>query len=399
MLRLAAILILVSAPAAFLWPGRPAAGLSLDDVREAVDRAKTVCHTLQQVIIDGGKPLAEPRKSRILIRAPSLIRTEMEEGFGIVDTEAWRSIHVNPAEKTVTLVENLKEARGEVPGDLGVYFHDMVRGLADREAEPLGTRRIDGREAVGFRVEGPLPPHENPPPFPTTSDVWVDRETQLPLEVIMTTTLGEAVVIVTMTDFEFDRDLDPSLFSFEPPEGFEVRRIGVPELKPAPPKEEAAALTLTGSSLGPVRLGATKQECLDAFGEPDRVDDFGRGEVLEYDSRGFSLTIDREGGLRMITCFSGHGMGFAVRPFEGRTAEGIALGADREAIEAVYGEPADVHVTRLRDVFGDATPKPDEPTGQVSLTYPDRGLTFTLHDDELYNIIAQPMGGDPPRGD
>ena len=319
----------------------------------------------------------------MLIRAPSLMRIELEDGYSIVDADARRSIAVNTAEKRAILVENQRIGLDWLPA--GFSFYDMIRGLADREAERLDPRTIDGRAVPGFQIVGPLVPGV---PGPQTTRVWVDPETRLPVRVETAMKAGDDELTSVMSDFAFDRELDPALFSFEPPEGFEVRRIGVPELKPEPPEEEAAALVLTGNSLGPVRFGDSKESCLEAFGEPDQVEDFGRGVMLEYYSHGFSLTVGHETGLRMISCYSDLGMAFTVRTFAGHTAEGIALGAGREAIEAAYGEPAHVHVARLRDALGDDAPNPDEPTGQVSLSYPDRGLTFTLFDGELYDIIA-----------
>lgn len=401
MLRIAAALILLAAPALLLWPGRPAAAISLDDVRQAVDATRTVTLTTEQ---DSPAPGGPPMRTRVLIQAPSLMRVEMENSYTVIDMAARRTIAVNLADKRVMIVENQRAGLADLPPDFS--FYGLIRGLADREARPLDSRTIDGREAIGFQIDEPLLPasSQGPPrPQPTTTRVWVDPATRLPVrvesvmkvEAVTKSDPGERTEV--MTDFVFDQELDPALFSFDIPEGFEVDRLGVAELKPAPTEAEAADLVLMGTGLGPVSFGDSKEACLDAFGEPDRVETFVGGELLQYFSRGFNLTVGDERGLRMIHCYSDRDMAFAVYPFPGRTAEGIALGASRDHIEAAYGEPSHVRVSLLRDALGDDAPNADVPTGQVSLTYNEQGLTFTLQDGTLYDIMAQPLRPAEPR--
>lgn len=393
--RLAAVIIALAAPVAWLWPVRPVAGFDLDDVQEAVSGTRTVSMTVQQPgsLADG------PGVYRMLVKAPSLIRFEMGTSYSIVDAEARRSIAVDHDEKTVMVIENQRAGLAQLPA--GFSFYDLIRDLADRPSERIGTRTIDGVEAIGFRIDEPLLPDA---PIPTYATVWVDPETRLPVRVETTGKPADGPEFTqVMTDFAFDRELDPGLFSFDVPEGYLVQRIGVPALGPPPGEAERAAFVLeAGEGLGPVRFGDDRARCIEAFGEPDRVVILGeRGEQLEYYSRGLSLTVGHDRGLIMIHCFTDHGFAFEVRDFPGRTAEGIAMGADRAVIEAAYGEPAHVHVSTIGESLGEDTPDPDRPTGQVSLRYPGRGLTFTLWEDQLYDIMALPIrpgDGEGPDG-
>ena len=285
------------------------------------------------------------------------------------------------------IIESQQLGPAQLPANFSVY--DLIRHISERVSERIGTRTIDGVEAVGFRIVGPLIPEV---PVSTAATVWVDPAIMLPVRIEAVHRADDdhdATVADVMTDFVFDGELDPALFSFEVPEGYEVRRIGVAELKPAPPEDEGEGPVLTAHvGLGPVRFGDSKDEILTAFGAPDREQNAGRSTILEYYSRGFSLTVGDEVGLVMIHCYTQHGFAFTVRDFAGRTAEGIAMGAGRAAIEAAYGEPASVSAPTVGDVLGDDARDPDEPTGQVNLSYPGRGLSFALWEERLYSIMA-----------
>jgi outer membrane lipoprotein-sorting protein len=92
---------------------------------------------------------------------------------------------------------------------------DLLRMLAemrDGETDDLGVREIDGRMAQGFHgLRG-------------RSDftVWADPETGLPVRVkIRQDDLARTLV---MSDFEWDAEMDESLFSTTAPEGYTVHR-------------------------------------------------------------------------------------------------------------------------------------------------------------------------------
>jgi len=92
---------------------------------------------------------------------------------------------------------------------------DLLRMLAemrDGETDDLGVQEIDGRMARGFHgVRG-------------RSDftVWADPETGLPVRVkIRQDGLARTLV---MSDFEWDAEMDESLFSTTAPEGYTVHR-------------------------------------------------------------------------------------------------------------------------------------------------------------------------------
>jgi hypothetical protein len=92
--------------------------------------------------------------------------------------------------------------------------------------------------------------------------------------------------------------------------------------------------------VGPVRFGMSKNQVIECFGEPDKME--AGGMMIQYvKSKGISLMLDPTRGVRAIDCWSTDypqplpGM----TTFAGKTKEGIAMGAGREQIVAAYGEP------------------------------------------------------------
>jgi outer membrane lipoprotein-sorting protein len=106
-----------------------------------------------------------------------------------IDFEASNYRH-DPAQNPFTVVENL-------------------RTLPDEADEVLGEKEIDGRVLQGFRVtQGDM-----------IDTVWIDPQTEqlVRVEIEYTNSPGMNTI---MTDFQFNVELDDSLFSLTPTEGY-----------------------------------------------------------------------------------------------------------------------------------------------------------------------------------
>jgi len=92
-----------------------------------------------------------------------------------------------------------------------------------------------------------------------------------------------------------------------------------------------------GVGVGPVRLGMSKEELIENFGEPDKFTANGQG--LDYkSSRGLLFGVNPTAGINLIKCYSKeYPTSSHVTTF--RTTKGVAMGASRNQITAVYGEP------------------------------------------------------------
>ena len=122
--------------------------------------------------------------------------------------------------RILTLTEDKKEAayidlKGlpEIPNYLELLKNTIVR-LQDSPhfvVEDLGTREINGREAVGFLAKHPQ----------VEIAVWADAKTGLPVRIES----KEGQLNVICRNMEFDAPMDESLFSMEVPEGYKLQQM------------------------------------------------------------------------------------------------------------------------------------------------------------------------------
>jgi outer membrane lipoprotein-sorting protein len=87
-------------------------------------------------------------------------------------------------------------------------------GKADRE---LGSKKINGREALGFVIAArkidPFHPLE-------TLEIWIDTKTNLPLSVHCDSETQDGSIVEDISDIQWNIDLDPKLFDLTPPPGY-----------------------------------------------------------------------------------------------------------------------------------------------------------------------------------
>ncbi|KKK69173.1 hypothetical protein LCGC14_2936700, partial [marine sediment metagenome] len=69
--------------------------------------------------------------------------------------------------------------------------------------------------------------------------VWVDPETKLPVEIELVHTRQGQTIFLDEFEFEFDFELDPSAFSTDVPDGYEVETI-ILDYRPVEPKDITA---------------------------------------------------------------------------------------------------------------------------------------------------------------
>ena len=157
---------------------------------------------------------------RTLVLEPNRLRQEMPTGqISIFDNNTGRMLSLMPAQKSAMLVNMTDRPRQQQPAN---YFDHLRTNLraADHDAsskrEPLGRKQIAGRDAIGFRVKRPN----------GEMTVWGDPETGLPILVEMKSDMLPDGTI-TMTDFEFDLELDEALFKTEPPEGYSLQEFNL----------------------------------------------------------------------------------------------------------------------------------------------------------------------------
>lgn len=150
-----------------------------------------------------------------------------------------------------------------LPSTLGRRLLSEATGA---ELIRIGARRIAGRDALGLRVT----PAE-PASAVRQVDVWVDRSSGLPLQVVV---LGEASEVPALETRFLDLDLstpDAATTAFVPPPGADVRTA-----------EQAGIVLEAGRRLGPVRfpdtvVGLPRRTLADV---PPGIGLYGRGVTL-----------------------------------------------------------------------------------------------------------------------
>ncbi len=103
--------------------------------------------------------------------------------------------------------------RPEEPGTV-TLFRSLLLDTVHKpgaQRESLGEKEIDGRRVVGFSLSA----------RGVTINVWGDPKTRLPVHIESTIAMAPHLKI-TQSDFEFNVPMDESLFSLEPPAGYEV---------------------------------------------------------------------------------------------------------------------------------------------------------------------------------
>ena len=145
---------------------------------------------------------------------------QVDEGRGVIrigDESEDAMLTLYPEEKRASLltVVNRPADQRHSQNFLEFVREKLLQEREDRrfERKPLGEREAGGRELIGFRLTG----------GGSTLDLWGDKASGAPFSVEVTM---EAMpdVAIALTDFEFDVELDPSLFSLTAPEGYELSR-------------------------------------------------------------------------------------------------------------------------------------------------------------------------------
>ncbi len=191
------------------------------------------------------------------------------------------------------------------------------------------------------------------------SKLTVDAVTKLPIRIEVThvNRIEGKSIREVMSDFVFDASYDDSLFRVVPPKGYTVTRRSRGE---ANPQDAATLIVSPETGIGPVKFGMSIDEVVRVLGEPNwrkehrfannlnpqpelGAKDAKKAEFimteLGYDARGLRLSTSNRSGVDAIECFDRNSMGPSVRDFQGKTREGIKLGASRADVIKAYGEP------------------------------------------------------------
>ena len=144
----------------------------------------------------------------IAFKKPGYMRTTMPGDYvTVIDWTQGKGLSTLPTRKQFIEMEMSNLPHDPAQQQFNVI--EKLRTLPDRADEELGTREIDGRVLQGFRVT-----EED-----VINTVWIDPQTH-DLVRVETEFINAPGMNVVMTDFQFDVELDDSLFSLTPPDGY-----------------------------------------------------------------------------------------------------------------------------------------------------------------------------------
>ena len=206
----------------------PSKAIAFEDVaREIINIKNISCEITTEISTGDGKP-EKMGPFRFTTQIPDRMHIQIPGGYSVFDLKSDKMIMVYPEQKTATLVKGLESEFGKTE-DPATYFKEVQDHLRRAEKsnnfgeikyEKLGTKNINDKPAIGFRVLDPIKA-EGDLQFTMTTDIWADEATGRPIEIVYTAEPGADIkVVTTCKNIKYNQKLDPKLFSIEAPEGY-----------------------------------------------------------------------------------------------------------------------------------------------------------------------------------
>jgi outer membrane lipoprotein-sorting protein len=195
-------------------PGNQNAAQAFNKLAEAVVAAKTA--RFQMEVTYEGQP---KQTFKAWFLAPGKFRQEIGDVINITDLAAGKIVSIATAEKKATVMNIQGAPKDKLARNEFERLRELLSGQRDPKAdhfERLEEKIIDGKKAVGFRLDSP----------DATVTLWGDPATGQPVR-IESVSRGIVRTEVVMTDFEVNIDLKESLFDLTPPAGFKVQSMDI----------------------------------------------------------------------------------------------------------------------------------------------------------------------------
>lgn len=157
-------------------------------------------------------PAQRRREVTTKLKHPFTLEVNEHKHIHIFDRNAGKALLLDP-EKMTAEIHDFKPTGGIDP-ILGAFL--APKANIPQDAEDLGAKKIEGRDAVGFRLRK----KGNGTDFWSgdLTEIWVDAKTKR--VILLKTGAHDESWAWTLKDFFFDQKLDDSLFSLEPPQGY-----------------------------------------------------------------------------------------------------------------------------------------------------------------------------------
>ena len=283
----ASILVAVGILASWMTAGGGSNAMAFSRVADALDKLRSATYDITVTSTEekgenDQSPVKATGTGRGYFLAPSHQRSELtietpaqtvnkvtvpKQTFNqvtVVDGQAAKCLMLHDNLKIATFMdmkkvwEDMEKSGKGIPPDLFETVRRLVRegsSGSGEKAQSLGAKEIDGCEAVGFKTRSEA--------GDMVLTLWADPETAWPVRIEITGNMFAKVHMV-MSNFRHDVDLDESLFSLDPPEGYSLQTVEM-----VTPVEEDLLNTLRAIAENnegkfPAKLG-TNKEVLEAL--------------------------------------------------------------------------------------------------------------------------------------
>ena len=221
----ATVLVALGILISWMAIGGGSTNIAFADVAKALDSLRTATYDCTMEMKNPMDGKTHTTNMKCLFLAPSRERNEMlmsmdsakdkSSSIMILDHQAMKGLTLAPEQKLAITIDLSKIKKPAGPSSM----FEMVRQLIQEGSSPgvqvesLGKKEIDGHAAVGFRTHSNL----------ADQAIWADPETARLVRVEVDFSGGSDHGV--MSNFRYDMELAPSLFSLEPPAGYTVNNM------------------------------------------------------------------------------------------------------------------------------------------------------------------------------
>ena len=319
---------------------------------DEIDNCKTYRYVME-MDLDGEKLV-----SKYYYRAPNQYRFEYgDDSVSLADSTTKKKLDLNTAARTARISNFTSLEECESGNQFSIeHLKESFLEFADdspNEIKSLGERVIDGKATIGYQVDAKLglTKGEGEPAseldMKSRISLWEDSASGRPVLIEMEMMLmGEMRHVLTIKDFEFDIDLEPSLFSMDVPAGYKLEAAVEEELSEfAEEAEFVSALKKLSTSIGefPASFNADQLELL--------MTEYAKRENLTLDVVGVEKFMNES--IELMTPL----LTFPIAMFPSADAhyapKGVAVGDSSKAI--FWYKPVDSKTYRV--IYGDFSVK------------------------------------------
>jgi outer membrane lipoprotein-sorting protein len=235
-MKFAASIALLSAIAFFAITAlTPSKAIAFEDVAREILKIENARFEITSTITYADGTTEDEGTYKCVTKLPNLLRADMPQGDTmVIDFAKDKMLVIDPKKKAALVMDEFLQLSEDdnlqknLFGEIQNHLRNAEKGgdFGAIKYENLGEKKINGTQAVGFRVLNPGANVEDEDADAlgfNTLDIWADAKTGGPISLQFTLVLeDDSKVTSTFKNFVYNQELDPKLFSFEAPEGYEL---------------------------------------------------------------------------------------------------------------------------------------------------------------------------------